>query len=352
MTNKYDYEFLFLTCGARSGAALLSSILNANSKISFSVDKIKFFAFVKQRFPEPNRNNIGQLLKEMKLRLKIRYDINFDINICKTLINSDFSHKNIYKAIMITIYKMDINSKFLGECENMSWEHIPFFLNEIDNSKAISIIRDPRDVLYSFKENTIAKGNDYLVNIFNTKGLMQHSIKYIQQYKEKFYIIKYEHLKKNQTYEIKQLCDFIGVNFEENMLNEKNWKELGLNGWQKWRNKKVSSFYGKNSNDNPVNRWRGKIDPVDHFLVEWILEEEMVALGYKNEFNFSNIDIIREGLTRLSSSKFICELFYSFLRKKQGSSALPLDKYNPYFWDTKYINNKDKLNELAKLMGY
>ncbi len=352
MIKKSDYEFIFLTCGARGGAALLSSILNAHSKISFSADKIKFFTFVKERYPKLNKLNVEHLFKEMKLRLKIRFNINLDIDMCKSLINSNFTHKNLYKAIMLSAYKMDKDSKFLGECENMSWKHVPFFLNKFDKAKAISIIRDPRDVLYSFKKNTIAKGNDYLVNIFNTKGLMQNSIKYMQRYKDKFHIIKFEQLKKNETYEIKKICNFIGVDFEENMLNEEFWTELGPLGWQKWRNKKVSSFYNKNSNNNPVNRWRGKIDPVDHFLVEWFLKKEMVKLGYKTEFNFTDIDVLKESILRLSSSKILCKMFYDFLMKNNGSSDLPLDKYNPYYWDTKYINDKEKLIEIAKLMGY
>ena len=352
MKNKNDYKFIFLTCGARGGASLLSSILNANSKISFSADKIKFFTFVKERYPTVNNSNVEFLLREMKLRLDIRFDISLDIDMCRLLIGSDFTYNNLYKAFMISTYKMDKNSDFLGECENMSWENVPFFLKEIKNSIAFSIIRDPRDVLYSFKKNTIAKGNDYLVNIFNTKGLMQTSIKYHKKYKNKFHIVKFENLKKNDVREIKKICDFIGVNFEEKMLDEEYWTELGAKGWKKWRNKKVSSFYNKKSHDNPVRRWKDNIDPVDHFIVEWLLKKEMREFDYKPEFSCPNNNIFKEALNRLTSSKILCEMFYSCLINDNGNTSLPLDKYNPYFWDTKYINNNNKLEELAILMGY
>ena len=65
MTNSDDKKFIFITCGSRGGAALTGAMLNAHSKISFSTDQIKFFAFVKERFPKINQSNIEQLLNEL-----------------------------------------------------------------------------------------------------------------------------------------------------------------------------------------------------------------------------------------------------------------------------------------------
>ena len=345
-------KYIFLSCGPRSGAALTGAMLNAHSKISFSTDQIKFFAFVKQRFPKVNRKNIEHIINEFKLRLDIRFNLSFDTNYCLNLIDNDFSHENLYKAFLQTVYKMDKKSEIIGECENMSWKNIPFFLKKIPNSKALSIIRDPRDVIYSFKKNTIAKGNDYLINVFNNKCLMQASLKYIPIYKDKFYVIHFEKLKKDPDREIKNICKHIDIEFEEKMLDEQYWLELYGQGWKKWGNTKVSSFDGHEKIHNPVGRWRGKIDKVDHFITEWVLKKEMTKFGYALEFDYYSDELFKEAIKRLTSSPLLIKTFSNFLFKNIGSTDLPLDRFNPNFWFDKTVLKKNKIKKLAKLMGY
>lgn len=352
MINSKNKKYIFLSCSSRSGAALTSSILNAHSKISFSADKIKYFSFVKSRHQKVNKSNLENLLNEFRLRLEIRWNMEFDVDMCKSLIGSNYSHSNLYTAFMSCAYRMDEHSIIIGECENMSWENIPFFLNKICNSKALSIIRDPRDVLYSFKKNTIAKKNDYLINVFNSKGLMQSSIRYKKKYKKSFHIINFENLKRNTKKEVENICGFIGINFERNMLSEKYWMELYGEGWRQWGNEKVSSFYKQEKLHSPVGRWRGKIDPVDHFIVEWVLKKEMIELGYKAEFKDFNYSLFKEATKKLTSSPLLVEAFSNYLLKNSGSTELPLDRFNPYNWDTSHVKKKNKVKELAKLMGY
>ena len=123
-------KYLFLAGGSRSGSALTGVILNAHSQISFSTDVVKYCGFAINRFPKVNKSNLNHLIEEFKLRLDIRFDIKFDAKMCLELINEDFSHESIYRAFMKSIYKMDHKSIILGECENMSWDYIPFFIKK------------------------------------------------------------------------------------------------------------------------------------------------------------------------------------------------------------------------------
>lgn len=345
---------LMLSCSSRSGAALAGSILNAHSKILFSTDKIKYFGFAKERYPKINKENIENLLLEFQLRLKIRWNIDFDINICRNLIGSQYDHDHLYPIFMKCIYNNNTNNMMLGECENMSWMHVPFFLKKIRNSRAMTIIRDPRDVLYSFKKNTIAKKYDYLINVFNSKSLMQSSIKYQKKYNDNFYVIKYEVLKKDMINEVKEICKFLNVKFEKNMLEEKYWLELHGSGWKKWGNLSVSSFYKKEKIiSNPVGRWVNNLDPIDQFICEWLLKDEMKYFNYKvnSDLKFNNT-LFSKSLHRLMSSNLLRESFFNFLLKNQGNNQLPLDRFNPNNWGGKNNIDHVKLKELSFLMGY
>ena len=57
----------------------------------------------------------------------------------------------IYKILMDHIVGHDLNYNIIGEYEGVTWGMIPYFLDNINNSKAMMIVRDPRDVLVSKK---------------------------------------------------------------------------------------------------------------------------------------------------------------------------------------------------------
>ena len=182
MNNKQTY--VLMSGWGRSGAGLTGCMINAHSNTSFSVDILNYINFCFKRYPEIENSNILIMFKEMQLRLKARFSIDLDINHCLGLIGSNLTHAHIYKILTNHIVGHDMDSSIIGESEGVAWEGIPYFLDNINNSKVIMIVRDPRDVLVSFKKNTIATGNDYLVSVFNSVGSMKSWIEYEKTYSE------------------------------------------------------------------------------------------------------------------------------------------------------------------------
>jgi len=218
--------------------------------------------------------------------MSTRFGIDIITDDCVELIGGGYDHPHIYKVLINYIVGCHSSSSVVGEFEGVSWKKIPYFLNNIDNSKALVIIRDPRDVLVSFKKNTIAPNNDYLISVFNSLGLMQNCIKYKVKFGNRFFSIQFEELKEDTEKVVRNVVDFLDINYEEGMLDEHNWKKLRLNGWVDWENHGVSSFAESDRyRSNPVGRWRELIDPVDHFICEWINGSVMYNFGFGKEFN-------------------------------------------------------------------
>ena len=101
-------------------------------------------------------------------------------------------------------------------------------LNQIfPNAKFIIVLRDPRDCLVSFKKvNEKAKefgddidlGKDLYKDLNFIIDYVDHGERFYLNNKSKRYLIKYEKLITNPIIEIKSLCRFLNISFEESML--------------------------------------------------------------------------------------------------------------------------------------
>mgnify|MGYP006177192765 CR=1 FL=1 len=333
-TKQDKTSYVMMACGFRSGAALTSSIINSHSEASFSVDIIKYWNYCFGRYPELNREKLIYMLEELQFRLSARFSVELDVNKCLKLIGGSLNHVDIYLIIMNQILNKDSNkNKIIGECEGLIWSKIPFFMEKIPNAKSMIILRDPRDVLVSFKKNTIAPGNDYLVSVFNNLSLMQNWLDYEKKYKERFLGIRFEELKSNTEIAAKRICNFLNLEYEPSMLDENKWTKLGKGGWVEWENKGTSSFANEEKlKNNPVGRWREIIDPVDHFICEWIAGDMMRKFNIDLEFEDFSKDIFDEAIHRIMASDLLRECFYKFICYNKGSEKYPINPYSSKNW--------------------
>lgn len=341
MPKKSSKKYIMMSSEFRSGSALASCILNAHPDIKFSTDIIKYWLFTYSDETNLNSRTIKKNLTEIDDRLRKRFSITFDVKACLNKINNNFAHSNVYKNLYEAILDTDKSAQYLGENETLSWKKIPYFLNNVKNSKAFMIIRDPRDVLVSFKKHTFVKGNNYLVSVFNSLSLMQSWKKYEIEYKDKFHGIRYEDLKTNPKKCARNMTSFLNIEYTNEMIKPNNWMVRSNNGWELWENEKSSSFYKSNKNHlsvSPINRWKKLIDPVDHFICEWVLGDIMVEFGYKRQIEYSQ-GLFDKAIKKLTSTKLLSNCLYQFLIHNKGSESYPVDPKIPKNWEKNIIRN-------------
>ena len=338
MENKQTY--VLMSGWARSGAALTGAMINAHSDAAFSVDVLKYFNFCYKRYPKLNQDVLVVMVKEMHIRLKARFGIDLDMDYCLKTIGDNMDHWYIYKVLMSHIVARKSLKKIVGEYEGVVWGKIPCLLDNVKNSKAILIVRDPRDVLVSFKKNTIAPKNDYLITVFNYLDLMESWVKYEKLYPDRVLGIRFERLKSDPELVARKICIFLDIEFEPGMLNNDQWKVLKNNNWEVWENHNTSSFRDNdNLKSNPVGRWKELIDPVDHFICEWILRDVMTLFDMELTFSRPSSKILEIAIDRLMSSELLKEAFLNYSHKRKGSEKYPIDPCNPSNWDKRYIED-------------
>ena len=321
---------LFLSTPFRSGSALLSRILNAHSQISLLNDNLKYFCFIHNRYLPFNEKNIKNMLDNTSSRLWTRFSLKLDIDFCLQKIKQLdlIGDASIYSILLSSL--LGNKKKMIGEMEGISWNKIPYFLSLYPGSKAILIVRDLRDVLVSFKKKTIAPNYDYLIAIFNVIDAMDHFIDLKKKFPNRFFGVRFELLKEDPEREMKKVCKFLDLNYEEGIINENNWVDYHRN---LWKNRQISSFYDDGDPMNPVGRWKRLITPEELYLCEWIGNKQMKNFNMQLEGNNITNDVRYNALNMLNSSELLKDAFNHWKETGKGVQKYPLDPTDSKTWD-------------------
>ncbi len=333
---KNNIETIFITSTYRSGGALFTRILNVNPGIKISSGFVNYFRYYyKNYLRKKTKKNFQFLLNQFCLRSKYRHGINLNPN---KLIN-DLNKKNatssdFYKLICLKIFK-NHNAKITGEHAVNEWRNVPNYFKIFPRGKVIILLRDPRDIVCSFKRATIAKKKDYLISIFNFVDLINYTFLLKKKYASRIKIVKFNEIKKNPKNTIKEVCKFLGIKYSSNMLNEKNYEDI--NG-KKWDQSKVFSFSGKLKKQN-IDRWKFIIEPEDLYLCEHIAKKQLKMANYEFSNNKFEKKIINKALKKIQSSSLLKSSFLKWKKTKKGNNKFPLDPKNPKNYDKKDLQN-------------
>lgn len=329
-------NLILISTTFRSGSGLLSRILNAHENITLTYDKIKFFLYCHNKYGK-NNIKVKILLSDLENRLVNRFGIKINVDdILNSLKKekSNLDYPKIYRAILSNIHKPSIEQKYIGEMQNLAWRQISTFFDQYNGSKALVILRDPRDVLVSFKKHTISKGYNYLISIFNFIDVVQYSKYLKKKYPKKFKIVKYEDLKSDTINIVKEICKFLRVEFNKKMLNEKYWLEYSDNQWKPWANLKTSSFKSnKRLLNSPINRWKKIISDQDLYLCELLAKKEMKYLNYSiSKKSFSDTDK-SNSIKNLTDNKTLNIIYKKWKKYGTGVQQYPLNPFDKKTWD-------------------
>ena len=142
---------ILLTGVYRSGTTILSCMLGAHPEINFTYGSVNYLRWFVKKAIDPREYKEIVLDTETRLLKRYKKQISSQ-SIINSIENSEkeISHGLIYSAIMEDFFKN--KEKRWGEKTLLEWTNIPTFLKMYSNSKALHIIRDPRDVVVSYSK--------------------------------------------------------------------------------------------------------------------------------------------------------------------------------------------------------
>ncbi len=295
---------IFISLLYRSGSTLLSLILDQSKEINSTSDTIHFMRHSINQY-KPIEKNYKNLIEDTCSRIKEKWNFNLS---SESVINRLYNHTTIsqsaiYDSLVRTFLNLNDEETWCDRTA-VAWEQIPVFLNLFPKGKAIHIYRDPRAVLLSFKKYTFLKGNAYLDSIFASSAMLNF-LKQPEIAKDhRILLIKYEDLVSNPESEIKNICSFLEIDFENSMLDVASFKDKFGNRFDG----NSSHFKPRKSIDSKsVNLWEDGLSKEEIYFSEKILSKELSAY----EYSLKNVKLKE---SELLNFKEICN--DSYIRKR------------------------------------
>lgn len=281
---------VFILSSPRSGSTLLRLILNSNSKISIPNE----FPLVEKVIISFPNDIIISKLEAIRFINKISknkhfQDWNIDLKgLFSELDQKDFYSKNdLIQLIYYMCTKKNSEIKIWGDKNIHSVAYISEILKIFPKAKFIHIVRDGRDVALSLKKVSWlfykfpGKKRHYLNNIKGGALTWNDALDLINEnnhlfHDANFFEFKYEELINNSKIIIMSICDFIGVKFEESMLDFHKGQQIHTKR-SKHTHKNINKpILKKNSKKFIKNLTKREIKILENFSRDMLLQ-----YGYK-----------------------------------------------------------------------
>lgn len=317
-------------------------MLSAHPMVDVGYDALNFFRYCYHRYdPITDPTQIRKLLDDTSYRLDHRFGIVLNPEQCLVDIgDKDLTYGHVYHTILKNIFR-EKGKPVVGDKEALAWTKIPDFLQMCPNGKAIVILRDPRDVVVSFKNMTIAPGNDYLIALFNVVDAVNHAFRFKQRYPNRVHIVGFERLKLHTESELRSLCDFLDLEYSENMLQNDGFTDRLGNEWDQTLAK---TFVDEADWLAPVGRWKKIIDLEDLYLCQNIAHKQISMLGLQIDNRDFSRETFEAATKKLMETPLLVDAYKRWFESGEGMEIFPLDPLNPINWQPGDVQQPEAFN--------
>lgn len=301
----------FLLSSERSGSNFITKLMNGHSNICGPSTKHIINPVARNLFRYEDikiRKNWEQLVNDIFNLINIEFSIwehKFTIN---ELLS--FAKEGDIKSLISNIFYAEAKANGKQHVfikENHIYEFLPFLLSSFPESKYVYLVRDPRDMALSWKKNPSHSGG--IVQAAKQWKKDQQQYLMINNFLSKVgssYLVTYENLTSEVEKETKLILDFLGLPFDENIVNfhedeltRKNAKKQIA--WDNLSKAVISNNSKKYLNDLSEDEIKS---------IEKICYHEMNILGYKTEFDKNTLENFSDELIAKFSSNEIKTIEY------------------------------------------
>lgn len=311
---------ILITGTPRSGTTLLAQIVLNHPKINGSYDSVNFMRMCYQRYGvEGTKIELLPLLIDTASRIEERWGMELDVDTLEKELEGTKHYGVIYDAIMKDLFlKGTMNSIWCEKTTNV-WLEALSFLGMFSESRVLHIVRNPKDVLASWKKFTHAPGNDYLDIVFNCYSSHRQAAG-MSEYFDGYMMISYEELVESTEESAKRIARFLGVDYNKNMIDSDKYVDKSGNKWT------GNSMFGEKVEGITRNNEKAR----KRQLEDW--EEDLVDIVFKNKIPFDkNLSVI---VRELNKSKLASDGMLKYLLQNVGVQRFPLDPTNPENWES------------------
>lgn len=309
MSNNYLENPVFICGHRKSGTTMLINLLDGlDDAVTYPDDSGFFYMY----YPKFSRELKG---KEKVLRIADRIiNKNLDEVISRTKCSDNI--KNTLLRQNKKFYKLMVDYNYNGFSENTILKHFissyqkafspdiknpkvwiekttstEIYANDIANwfpdAKFVHMVRDPRDNWSSLKSGWEKRYKNFNETINNLKHSMIErghlGLKMAIENekilgKDRYLVIKYEDFTQDAPKYMKQIADFIGIEYSDKLLQPTTFGEV-------WEGNNFDGIKNTKPSSINVDKWKERISDEDAALMEFYFEDVMEHFNYKLHFN-------------------------------------------------------------------
>ncbi len=254
----------------RSGTSWLGHIFNSSEEVAFRYQPL--FSYRYKHFLK-----LDTPTEEMKAFFKELYELEYDEFIFLgehqlRLENGEYYNFQKQTEAPFLVMKM-VRYHYLVEQ----------FLKKIPNMKVVGIVRNPKAVINSWmkapkefepdwdhlnewklaEKKNLGRAEEYY-GFEKWKEISNNFLRFLEEYPDKFYLVKYEELVENTLEETQKMFDFCGIKVSDQVksfINQSQSKEIESHPYSVFRKKTVK------------DKWQSQLDP----RIKEVIDEDLKA---------------------------------------------------------------------------
>ena len=301
----------------RSGTTLIQGIIASHSNFH-SLPQTHFFSTTLPKLGNQYLHPDKIMDKtEISMAIEIMASMTgYTANIDPKWIKQKHTAKEVFCKIIESFREKDQLQSFWVEKTPSHALHMDVIRDYFTDAKFVGIVRHPVEVVGSMLSLDPTSYKDtrvpYLHSVKSHCSQWRSINKTLlaEEHKKDTFLLKYEDLVNNPADVVKEVCRFLEVDFEKNMLNQfgDNAKKFVKSSYSPWQNDSTKNkIYNRNS------KWRtrlsqGKIELIGHYTASVAqdygysdVERKLKLSGWGERF----LDFSRRGLKRFNFEKLI-----------------------------------------------
>lgn len=277
-------NIFFIVGTSRSGSTLLQSMLNSHDEITIPPETHFFHSFrgiLKKYYRASCEKRFRKELIEFWCREKTRLG---DLQICEKRLKESAERLGLHSPVdlyklHLTLYRMNRGKNIVGEKTPKHILHTDKILNAFPKAKIISLFRDPRAVAHSEKCVQFGSPSVFVTSKRWRKYVKMHHNLNAELSDEQYITLRYCDLIQNPESALQKLSSFLGVDFQESMLQYHKREEKGFAEQEKsWKNETLKPLKkDKNS------EWVGSLTEAEVAIIEATAGKYLDSMKYQNK---------------------------------------------------------------------
>lgn len=277
-------HFDFLICSERAGSNLITKMIDAHPQVCgpFPTQIIKNITPHLFRYGDlQNDDNFTTLLQDVVDYLNAMHSDWQHYPTVEEL--QTHVHDRNFGAIVRYCYEQEAlanKKQRLFVKDNHAYKSIGFMEAHFDSPRYVYLVRDPRDVAYTWKNSILAGGIDNAAQTWQRDQAESLAVYGYLQAVDRAILVRFEDLLRDAETELRNVCRLLELEYAPAMLDfhKKDIVQKNASHMSAWKD------LGSPLNTNNFGLYKEGLSEIEIRYVEAVCGNEMTYFGYEREY--------------------------------------------------------------------